>query len=176
MGVDYYAYLYVGFKCSLAQVLEPLKRTHTTVDEGEFHMEDRINSKTKALIGTVKVWDREPLSTTDEWYDVAGKRLEMDSDIEDDICFALEEVLKCKIDYHPDDSWGDDHDDGNIIFYVNGKTSKEVGGRFHIMNNPISLSEMNKMNADAELLKTNLDRLGIKVGEPEVFIYGDVSY
>lgn len=169
MGIDYTAKLVYGFEIDQKEVEGIWRRSEK--DPGEFHMEDRFDSKTGVKIESAKVWDRKPSTKT--WYEIEGKKMDYGFDIEEWERF-LGDKLGCEVD-----ACGSfPSNELTYVFHVNKPVHwKEADdyGKVTVFNSIIEHKDILVLMPKAVELKEKLEKLGLEVDEPSIFIAMRIS-
>jgi hypothetical protein len=163
MGINYTASLVYGYEIDENTVQAIWKKSKK--DPGEFHMEDRFDTKTGQKLKQEKVWDRKP--SIDTWYEMDGKVVE-EPDPEDWEGF-LSEIVGCHVTLSGSFPSGE----LSYVFRVNnsvGYKNADDYGHITIYNNAITQAELGRLMPAAMELKARLQKLGLQVNDPKIFI------
>lgn len=155
MGVYYSFALKVGYSVSE----EDFRKLFGKTDEGTFHFEDRFDSKTGAKLQPKKVWDKKPRDYLQVGDDRFGSIYEI---IYQDV---LKDKLGCEVDMS-----NTSVEQLHFTLSPPHKLRKEDMGNDLLISGPIAISTLQQMLPALLELKQKLENLGLKLGEPEVFV------
>lgn len=162
MGINYTFTLRVGY--SLEQ--DVVHRVFEKTTPGEFHMEDRYDSKTGQKIGRVKVWDKQPETT----FVIDGQEYDDDMDA---ITSALARFLGCDVAVSGSYPTGEFSYD--FTFPTRNKSKTIDYGKIDLCNPSMYFSDVVAMEKELWDLKYKMDKLGLNPGNPKVFISSSIG-
>lgn len=163
MGTTYSFTLQVGYSADQDLVNQIFEETIP----GEFHFEDRFDPKTGQKIDSVKIWDK--LSHT--FIVINGEKIDEDPE---QISSCLAEILDCNVStsghyYNGDLQY-------NFTPKLDSKEEKYIDyGKIYVYNPSMSFKDVVALEDKINLLYVKLTKLGIKVGEPKVWISSSIG-
>ncbi len=155
MGTYYTFALKVGYSVSEAE----FKKIFGKTDEGTFHFEDRFDPKTGIKLQPEKIWDKKSRDYLQVGNNIFGSIYDL---IHQDV---LKDKLGCSVDMS-----NTSEDILHFTLSPPHKLKKEDIGNDLLISGPITLNTLQRMLPALLELKQKLTDLGLKLGEPEVFV------
>ncbi len=162
MGITYSFTLRVGFALDHGEVQKKFEQK----TPGEYHMEDRYDTKTGQKIKQVKVWDKHPVTVIM----IDGEEVEDDGET---IEAVLAEKLDCDVETSGSYSSGDF--EYNFVPKRTGKYSSIDYGRIYLYNHSIPFQDVVAMGPELEAIKRKLITWGFNPGEPRVYVSSSIG-
>jgi len=164
MSIDYTFYVVVGFQITESEMCSAFRTTRVIPDT--FHMEDRFDSKTGQKINPVRVIDKK--GYVDEIWTINGEVINMDGASDDELTLTLERKLGCSVEMR--NGISNEYLYDFFLHPIGGCDIDE--GRVSVFNASMSVAEVIRMAPQLEELAYKMRQLGLKTGEPKIYISG----
>jgi len=164
MSIDYTFYMVVGFQITESEMYNAF--CTTTTYPAISHMEDRFDPKTGQKISPVMVVDKP--EQTEEIWSIDGEVIDIEGSCDDDLTLALERKLGCSVEIR--NGVSNEYLYDFFLHPIGGLDINE--GRVSIFNASMSMKEIIQMAPQLEELAYKMRKIGLKPGEPKVYISG----